>query len=88
MYQEVVVDALVLKVMHKSREVGGQLLPQAQSLTLQHSTMTHQHVGHLHNRRHMDAAPTMIHVRPTLILVFATVLSHGICCKTVQVTLM
>ena len=49
MYQEVIVDALVLKVMHQRREVGGQLLPQAQGLALQHSSMTHQHVGHLYN---------------------------------------
>lgn len=48
-YQEVVVEATVLKVMHQSREVHCQLLLLGQRVTRNNSPMTHQHVSHLHD---------------------------------------
>ncbi len=42
--------------MYGCRPVGGEVLQLIHSLTLQNTSMTQQHVGHLKYRRHMNAA--------------------------------
>ena len=56
--QEVVVEAAMLKVMHCCSHEAGPMLQLAHAAALQHATMTQQHVHHLHDRRHVDAAVT------------------------------
>ena len=54
--EEVIVEASMLKVMHDSRPVAGQVQAASKGIGLEQAPMAQQHVGHLQHRRHMQAA--------------------------------
>ena len=54
--EEVIVDTAMLVVMHCGCPVRSQLMHSGQSTALQDAGVTDQHMCHLHNRGHMDAA--------------------------------
>ena len=54
--EEVIVEASMLKIMHDSRPVAGQVQAASKGIGLEQAPMAQQHVGHLQHRRHMQAA--------------------------------